>query len=100
VSERVSVEATLDVKSWQSTDHSGFTFPEDNLPEVQSAASIGITFSGGGDRAYLASIGYLAAMHELSLLDDVKYIVGVSVMMLWCLLWCIVYNYFNKYMLL
>lgn len=72
------VEASFDVKSWQSTESGGFTFPEESLPEVQAAASIGITFSGGGDRAYLASIGYLAAMHELGLLEDVKYIVGVS----------------------
>lgn len=68
---------SFDVKSWQSTS-SGFSFPEENLPEVQSSASVGITFSGGGDRAFLSSIGYLAGMHELGLLDDVKYIVGVS----------------------
>lgn len=73
--------ASFDVNSWQSTSNGAFTFPEESLPEVQAAASIGITFSGGGDRAYLASIGYLAAMHELGLLEDVKYMVGVSVLM-------------------
>lgn len=78
--------SSFDVKSWQSTSSSGFTFPEDSLSEVQASKSVGLTFSGGGDRSYLASIGYLAAMHELGLLEDVKYIVGVSFWMISSLL--------------
>ena len=72
-----SYATSLNVNSWQATEN-GFTFPEDDLEVVQESKSIGITFSGGGDRSFIASIGYLAAMHELQLLDDVKYIAGVS----------------------
>ena len=35
-------------------------------------------FLGGGSRSYVASIGYLGALHELGLMEDVRYITGIS----------------------
>ncbi|CAM9277883.1 unnamed protein product, partial [Ectocarpus fasciculatus] len=75
-----STASAFDVKAWQSTRDSihTMTFPEDSYADISSKENIGISFSGGGDRAFTASIGYLAGIHELGLIDNVKYMVGVS----------------------
>jgi hypothetical protein len=64
-------------KAWQGIGES-YTFPEEDYPDIQNKQNVGITFSGGGDRSYTASIGYLAAFHELGYMDNIKYIAGSS----------------------
>lgn len=64
-------------QAWQSVGLK-FTFPENEFIEITSKPSVGITFSGGGDRSFTASIGYLAAFHELGFIDRVRYIFGSS----------------------
>lgn len=68
------------VKSWQSigTNTDSIQWPENEYDELVIGKTVGMSLSGGGDRSYTASIGYLAAMHELKLMGGVKYIVGVS----------------------
>ena len=41
-------------------------------------ANTGIAFTGGGSRSYIAATGYLAALTELGLMDNVRYISGIS----------------------
>jgi len=43
-----------------------------------SKPNTGIAFTGGGSRSYQASVGYLAALHELGLMDKVRYVSGIS----------------------
>jgi hypothetical protein len=64
-------------RAWQSSGGS-YTFPETEYPDVQAKANVGITFSGGGDRSYIATMGYLGALHELGFMDRIKYIAGSS----------------------
>ena len=40
-------------------------FPEAVLPELAHTTSSALCLSGGGSRAYTASVGFLAGMHEL-----------------------------------
>ena len=86
-----SFDQILSVTSWQSI-LDNLTIPEhDYLRRIQDSIfkkktkngvekdfTTALSFSGGGSRSYIASIGYLAALHELHLLDDIDYIVGVS----------------------
>jgi hypothetical protein len=53
-------------------------WPEDDLDDVGGKPATAITFSGGGTRSYMASLGYLRALADLGLLQNVKYIAGVS----------------------
>lgn len=69
--------AGFNAKAWQSLGHD-YTFPEEEYADVAAKKNVGITFSGGGDRAFTTSIGQLAAFHELSFTEDVKYIAGSS----------------------
>ncbi len=51
-------------QAWQNLGLK-YTFPETDYPDITDKPNAGITFSGGGDRSFIASIGYLAAFHEL-----------------------------------
>ena len=72
-----AVHAGFNAKAWQSVGYN-YTFPEQEYADVAAKKNVGITFSGGGDRAYIAAIGYLAAFHELGFTEDIKYIAGSS----------------------
>lgn len=74
------MSSAFDVKAWQSirSDVHDMQFPENAYSDVSSRPNVGISFSGGGDRAFTASIGYLAGIHELGGIDSAKYMVGVS----------------------
>jgi hypothetical protein len=63
-----------EAKVWNSRE----TFPEQNDPSVMARSNTGIAFTGGGSRSYLAATGYLAALTELGLMDNVRYISGIS----------------------
>lgn len=53
-------------------------FPERSLERVKNKEDIGLAFSGGGTRSAAATLGQLAALSEIGLLDRVKYISAVS----------------------
>jgi len=52
--------------------------PELQLANIAVRPASAILFSGGGSRSFTATIGYLAALTELGLLDSTRYISGVS----------------------
>jgi len=54
-----------------------FKFPEEAYIDSRKK-NIGLAFSGGGNRSASLTIGYLRALHHLNLIQDVKYISGVS----------------------
>ena len=61
------------VRAWQDV------YPEASLPDLVSRTNnVGLAFSGGGSRAMVAAAGQLAALHELGLLREVRYISGIS----------------------
>lgn len=68
----------LKAKAWQcfSKYPTEEVFPETEM--LSSKPNTAIGFSGGGSRAYGATMGYLAALHELDLLKNVRYIGGIS----------------------
>ena len=71
------ISSTFITKAYQSISNI-FTFPEQSLNDIKNKLNIGLTFSGGGDRAYIATIGYLSGLHELNLISNIKYIAGSS----------------------
>ena len=61
--------------AWQGTA----AFPEETVPHLRPRPSTGVAFSGGGSRSYAATLGQLAALHQLGLLQStVRYIAGLS----------------------
>ena len=60
-------ETPWSVKAWQSlsADPAPSDFPETDSAELMSRPSVGIGFTGGGSRSFLASAGYMSALHEL-----------------------------------
>lgn len=69
----------LSARAWQSLQAypSSGDFPEIPLL-VPSTSNSAISFSGGGSRAYIATLGYLSALYKLNALDRMRYIGGVS----------------------
>ena len=66
----------LNVKSWQSLhDNPAFSdFPESSVKDLLLKPNTAIGFSGGGSRAYICALGYLAGLHELNLIKNIRYI--------------------------
>jgi hypothetical protein len=72
-----TVSCTFNAQAWQNVG-SSFTFPEFSDPTVSSKPNIGLTLSGGGDRAYVTHVGFLAGLHSMSFMDQFKYVCGSS----------------------
>ena len=53
-------------------------FPELALPELRDKKNLGLAFSGGGVRAYTATLGYLRGLLDIGLLQQARYVSGVS----------------------
>jgi hypothetical protein len=53
-------------------------FPEYTLLNAKKKSMTGIGFSGGGSRAFTTAIGYLSGLDKLGLIDNVRYIGGIS----------------------
>ena len=55
-------------------------WPEQELlPDfIKQRANAGAAFSGGGTRSYLATLGYLRALLDLGVLQDLRYVSSVS----------------------
>ena len=70
----------FEAKAWQNIgpDTLNMEFPEETYEDIMARPNVGLSFSGGGDRAFISSIGVLGALHELGLIDKMRYIVGVS----------------------
>jgi hypothetical protein len=64
--------------AWQSLGIGDYTFPENDIPYVASRPNVGVSFSGGGDRSFTATIGALGAFHELGFMGNIKYLAGSS----------------------
>ena len=95
----VSASETLKACAWQSASAypDANDFPENSRPEIISRPSTAIAFTGtsdqptktqgtltvhdtvyiyyitgGGSRSYLASVGYLAGLHTLGLIPNIR----------------------------
>jgi hypothetical protein len=74
----VNVAANFKAKAFQSS--SDYPTPSD-FPELEllkSKPNTAIAATGGGSRAYVAFLGYLAGLNELGLMGNVRYIGGIS----------------------
>jgi hypothetical protein len=73
-----TTDALLNARAWRSASFypDSSDFPESNL--LEHRPNTAISFSGGGSRAYIAAMGYLAALRDLDLLKNVRYIGGIS----------------------
>ena len=56
----------------------GDAFPESSMDFLANKSDIGIAMSGGGTRAFTSSIGFLRGLQEQGVLQDVKYLSGIS----------------------
>lgn len=70
----------LNVKVWRgaSGNPKPSDYPEMALDEIKSKSNVAIGLSGGGSRSFSASVGYLAALTQLGVMDKVRYIGGIS----------------------
>lgn len=71
-------QAYYSAKVWQSLKEypSIDDFPEKDI--LSSRPNTAIGFTGGGSRAYTASVGYLAGLAKLDLLKNIRYVGGIS----------------------
>lgn len=74
----IGANSNFNAQAWQSLGIGEYTFPENDVPYVASRPNVGVTFSGGGDRSFTATIGALGAFHELGFMENIKYLVGSS----------------------
>ena len=68
-------------QAWQAANGAypvSTDFPETLDADLMSRPNTGVVFTGGGSRSYLASTGYMAALHELDLVKNIRYITGIS----------------------
>ncbi len=72
------VSADFTARAWQAAGkYPDVTdFPEVSL--LSDRPNTAIAFSGGGSRSFLAGMGYLAALHKLDLMKNVRYLGGIS----------------------
>jgi len=71
----------LNVKVWKSNNEYPVAndYPEKSLLEKKTKTlNTAIGFSGGGSRAFIAAMGYLAGLRDLDLLKNIRYIGGIS----------------------
>lgn len=73
----IQVFAAYVSKAWQNRGHV-LSLPEDHIAEISRRPSTALSFSGGGARAYNAAIGYLAGFHKLDLMENIRYVGGIS----------------------
>jgi hypothetical protein len=53
-------------------------WPEDGLDGLAGRPKTAVAFSGGGTRAFVASLGYLRAIIDLGLMPTIRYLSGIS----------------------
>jgi len=74
----------LQSKVWKGNDDASkigsYKFPEETEigSWLERRTNTGISFSGGGSRAYLAATGSLRGFKDLGLLSKIRYLTGVS----------------------
>ncbi|MCL1045426.1 patatin-like phospholipase family protein [Shewanella electrodiphila] len=69
------------VEAWSQGWIDKNNFPEESLKAFQASyanKSLGVAFSGGGTRSAACTLGQLKALHDLNIIDEVKYISAVS----------------------
>ncbi|HWB58776.1 MAG TPA: hypothetical protein VG733_04755, partial [Chthoniobacteraceae bacterium] len=73
---------TLKVAAWKAPAMpdapAASVFPELSIPAIGAKENIGISFSGGGNRAAVCAMGELRALRQIGLLSRVRYISSVS----------------------
>jgi hypothetical protein len=74
----VAQTSFLSARVWQSLQEfpSAADFPE--VEQLKNKPNTAIAFTGGGSRAYTASMGYLAGLNKLGLLGNIRYMGGIS----------------------
>ena len=79
--------STINAQAWRARgdatpplfpDESRFTFPEKHSQSLAGRGEVGICFSGGGSRAFVAAAGQARALLFLGLVDKIKYSASVS----------------------
>jgi len=68
----------LDARAWRGAPGDLPPYPEMSLPELTSRGSNAVCFSGGGSRAYSAALGQMKALLDLGVIDNVRYLNGIS----------------------
>jgi hypothetical protein len=79
----VNTVDALQAKAWQSLDElvpsASFEFPEKSILDQQPGrVSAAIGFTGGGSRSFIASFGYMSALHSMDKMDKFSYVGGIS----------------------
>ena len=76
----------LSTEAWQhlaaADGTPAYTWPEQQGAAgarlIASTANLGMAFSGGGTRSYIATLGYLRALSDLGIINRSRYVTGVS----------------------
>lgn len=67
----------ITARAWGASDDV-FFWPEQSLESLNTRPNNGICFVGGGTRSFSASLGYLRALSEIGVIDQIRYFVGIS----------------------
>ena len=78
-----SGDSAINALAWRASNaallpEASFTFPEKHSESLAGRGEVGICFSGGGSRAFVAAAGQVRALSSLGLVDKVKYSASVS----------------------
>jgi hypothetical protein len=75
-----SAARQMQIESWKATSDGikPSDFPEFDRPELNAKPNTAICFSGDGSRTLCMGIGVLAGLREANLLQNIRYIGGIS----------------------
>ncbi len=66
------------VRLWFADDIGTGRWPELKIKEIASRSNVGIAFSGGGLRSATASLGAMRALHQLKVVEKIRYVGCIS----------------------
>lgn len=66
------------VRIWSSDEVVSKGFPEEKYDYLEKKKNVGVCISGGGTVSMSAGVGWLRGLHELGLLQNIRYYSGVS----------------------
>ena len=70
--------SSVNARAWRASPDGALLYPELRLGGILAKKNVGVCFTGGGTRAMVAAFGQMRALHDLGLMNQARYISGIS----------------------